>query len=562
MFTKEELKNFLDETKESLRAQNLDDESIKTITRKEFLGWLEEYKNELSIAINEAALNLPADKKDERVKRASRDIKYFAKTYMPHYLTIIGESEFHKYLHALFVRLRIVRGEKHAIAAPRANAKSVWTAIIFVVWCIVFGYRKFIVEISDAIELAEANLEAIKAELEDNPSLKLDFPHAIGITNNWKIGEFTTKNGTKLKAFGSGKRLRGVRHGNKRPDLCIIDDLENDTNVRSRTQRDKLEDWVDEAVLNLSDVSGNMDVLYIGTILHKDSVLSRKLKKKFWNPKVFRSIISYPIRMDMWEVWSGYYINHGVAKAHEFYMANKKEMDEGVVVLWEAALSIEKLMRKRAENRKAFNKEQQNDPQEDNAKFTEAKMHFYKNAPKADFTVMYTDPAGNGKASDFTSIHVLGISKEERKAYILESIVEVMEARTIINKMITFQKQYKCKICGVETNGGGFFLKAWILESAYDKGIHMPLRGVHNRKNKNERIAELELPIENGELLLRKDFRLLINQLEDYPEGDYDDAPDGLHGAYKLSKMERIKKSKNGRRRQAYAKGIKSYFQK
>ena len=76
----------------------------------------------------------------------------------------------------------------------------------------------------------------------------MDFPHVCGASKNWKIGEFVSKNGVKLKAFGSGKRLRGVKFGVYRPDLVVLDDLENDTNVRSKEQRDKLEEWLDEAV--------------------------------------------------------------------------------------------------------------------------------------------------------------------------------------------------------------------------------------------------------------------------------------------------------------------------
>lgn len=561
MFTKEELKSFLEDTQNLLQREGKSKENIKIITRQEFMSWLEEFKQELSTTIKESALNLPLDKKDERVKRASIDIKYFAQTYMPHYLTVKGESEFHNYLHKLFNRLRKKRGEKHAIAAPRANAKSVWGAIIFVVWSIAYGYRNFIVEISDAIELAEANLEAIKVELEDNPSLFLDFPHIVGSTNRWRVGEFITQNGIKLKAFGSGKRLRGVRHGSKRPDLAIIDDLENDTNVRSRSQRDKSEEWLDEAVSNLGDISREMDTLFFGTILHKNSVLARKIKKKFWNPVVFRSIIRYPYRMDLWDIYAGYYINDGVKKAHDFYIQNKKEMDEGAIVLWEQALNIEKLMRIRAENIKAFNKEQQNDPSDENAKFTEAKMFFYRKLPNIDISYMYTDPAGNGKNSDFTSIHVLGLNKEERKLYIAESIVKIMSPREIINTILDLQKKYRCRLVGVETNGGQFFLKGWILEAAFDAGIHVPLKGIYNRKNKNERIAELELPIENGEVLFNKEHRMLINQLEDYPEGDYDDAPDGLHGAYKLSKFEKTKKVKKTKRVNTRTRRLQQYVQ-
>ncbi|EIL0378484.1 hypothetical protein LOS40_001800, partial [Campylobacter jejuni] len=207
-------------------------------------------------------------------------------------------------------------------------------------WCLVFNYKSFIVEISDAVELMEGMLEAIKAELEDNPHLKLDFPEVVGIGKTWRVGEFVSNNGVKIKAFGSGKRLRGVRYGVKRPDLVILDDLENDTNVRSKDQRDKLEDWVDEAVLNLGSADGSLDVLYIGTILHNDSVLSRKLKLGFWNPKVFRSIEEFPQRLDLWDEYAMLYRNADFNTAHQFYLKNKVLMDKGAKVLWKEAKSL------------------------------------------------------------------------------------------------------------------------------------------------------------------------------------------------------------------------------
>jgi predicted phage terminase large subunit-like protein len=131
----------------------------------------------------------------------------------------------------------------------------------------------------------------------------------------------------------------------------------------------------------------------------------------------------------------------------------------------------------------------------------------------------------------------------------LESIVKVMGGRETIDTIIRLQLTYRAKLIGIETNGGQFFLKGWLLEAAFDKGVHLPLRGVYNRKAKGERIDELELPLENGEILLQKSNRLLIQQLEDYPEGENDDAPDSLHGCYKLTKVEKLK----NRRKHAYA---------
>ncbi|EAI0555101.1 hypothetical protein E0205_08870, partial [Campylobacter jejuni] len=422
----------------------------------------------------------------------------------------------------------------HAIAAPRAHGKSTYTSQLFPLWCLVFNYKSFIVEISDAVELMEGMLEAIKAELEDNPHLKLDFPEVVGIGKTWRVGEFVSNNGVKIKAFGSGKRLRGVRYGVKRPDLVILDDLENDTNVRSKDQRDKLEDWVDEAVLNLGSADGSLDVLYIGTILHNDSVLSRKLKLGFWNPKVFRSIEEFPQRLDLWDEYATLYRNTDFNTAHQFYLKNKALMDKGAKVLWEEAKSLEDLMKLRAENLKAFNKEQLNNPRSENQIFSLDSINFYDVLPPISQYYMYIDPAGEKAKSDFTAITIIG--KGAKGFYVAESIVKILKAQSIIKTIFNLQKIYKCRLIEIETNGGQFFLKKWLQEKSLESGVFLPLRGKNNSVSKFERIESLSLAFENEELFLHKSQTMLINQLLEFPEGKNDDAPDSLAGAFLLAR--------------------------
>jgi hypothetical protein len=49
--------------------------------------------------------------------------------------------------------------------------------------------------------------------------------------------------------YRSGKKLRGLRHGPYRPDLCVLDDIENDEQVRNPDQRDKLHAWLTKTVM-------------------------------------------------------------------------------------------------------------------------------------------------------------------------------------------------------------------------------------------------------------------------------------------------------------------------
>ena len=539
LFSRDELDSFLEDSRETHKQAGAVEPELSKLTRKDFYGWLEELSGELKEQIH---LNSPLSPKDRaaRVKRAERDFMFFARTYFPHYFSISSSCALHEDLAQIFEAMtQNASGDKYARAAPRGHAKTTYCSQLLPLWCICFSKKRFIVEISDAVELVEGCLEAIKAELEDNANLKMDFPHVCGASKNWKIGEFVSKNGVKLKAFGSGKRLRGVKFGVYRPDLVVLDDLENDTNVRSKEQRDKLEEWLDEAVLNLGSVDGSLDGLYIGTVLHADSVLARKLKLKFWNAKKYQSIINFPKRMDLWERWAELYKNISKEASETFYLKNKVLMDEGSRVLWDDALPILKLMQKRAENLKSFNKEQQNDPRSETQIFTKESMHFYRELPRCDYFVMYIDPAGEKKKSDYTAITVLGVGKAEAKIYVAESIVEVMKTKKTIKEIIRLNQLYKCRVCAIESNGGQEFFRGWIREKAFEIGVKLPLKGVNNTASKGQRIEELEVPIEDGEILFHQSQSLLIEQLTEYPEAKHDDAPDSLAGAYDLTKLKK-----------------------
>ena len=129
----------------------------------------------------------------------------------------------------------------------------------------------------------------------------------------WQAGTIVTASNVKIQVFGSGKKMRGMVHGAFRPDLAILDDIENDEMVRNPDQRDKLEMWLKQTVLPLGAVGTKFDVIYIGTILHYDSVLSRTLNNPFWSTRKFKAMKRWPDRMDLWDRWEELYRNDGAA---------------------------------------------------------------------------------------------------------------------------------------------------------------------------------------------------------------------------------------------------------
>lgn len=132
---------------------------------------------------------------------------------------------------------------------------------------------------------------------------------------------------------------------------------------------------------------------------------------------------------------------------------------------------------------------------------------------------------------------MLGVDKKEAVIYVAESVVEVMKTKKAIKEIIRLNELYRPRICAIESNGGQEFFRKWIREKAFEMGVKMPLKGVNNTANKGLRIEELEVPIDDGEILVHKSQTLLIEQLTQYPEAKHDDAPDSLAGAYSLTKM-------------------------
>jgi len=351
LFDKDELLALVQDTD---KYADLDEVEAQKLSRKEVLSWMADFSSALKEQLQDSEA-LDPETRDERVAECLADYNKFRHTYFSHYYTAPEESELQVHLKSIIHKIRDKKGtdlpgERFATAAPRGFGKSTDISLTFPIYCIVYEIKHFGIIISDAIELSETLIEAIKIELEENEALKGDFPDATGVGRMWKVGDIISKNNRRLKAYGTKKKARGIKHGRHRVDFAAGDDLENDDNVRSRVQRDKLEEWLDSAIENLGDVTDDkMDFIYIGTLLHRDSVLSRKLKLAFWNPVIFKALERYPDRMDLWDEYTTLYRSEGVDTAHEFYINRKKAMDKGAQLLWDA-VTLESLMKKRAKS--------------------------------------------------------------------------------------------------------------------------------------------------------------------------------------------------------------------
>ena len=497
-----------------------------------------------------------------RKRLGAFDLAYFGRAYLPHYF--VRESpEFHKKLDDIWAKgvmksknpltqkkeISRDKGCRRGIAAPRGHAKSTSFTFKDTLHAIVYEYKHYPIILSDSSDQAEGFLTDIKTELEENSLIVEDFGLLKGKV--WKAGVILTSTDIKLEAIGSGKKIRGRRHRNWRPDLIVLDDIENDENVNTLDQRKKLESWFYKAVSKAGDTY--TDIVYIGTILHYDSLLSKILRNPDYHCVKYRGVISFSDNRALWDEWESIYTNleneHRQEDAKSFFEANKLEMLEGTEVLWEAKLPYYDLMIMRiSEGEASFNSEIQNDPIDpDSCTFNEEWFDYYDeslvNFSDPDFIIIGSnDPSlGKNQKSDTSSIIALAKNLKTGYMYIVEASIEKRKPDVIIDDAIEMSKRLKRDIkkpfyrFGVESVQFQYYFKDVMAKKSVEVGEYLPIEEINSNQNKNVRIESLQPFIKNKYLKFNPKHKTLLQQFKEYPMGKNDDGPDGVEMAVRIA---------------------------
>jgi hypothetical protein len=257
-----------------------------------------------------------------RKKLGAIDLEFFGKAYFPHYFSR-ETPDFHRELDRIWMDgvlkgkfpltkqdskiISRLPGCKRGIAAPRGHAKSTNLTFKDTIHAIVYEYKHYPIILSDSSDQAESFLDNIRVEFEENEAIIEDFGDLRGKV--WSTGVIITSTDIKVEAIGSGKKIRGRKHRNWRPDLLVLDDIENDENVRTPEQRKKLENWFYKAVSKAGD--DYTDIVYIGTLLHYDSLLAKVLKNPGYKCVKYKAVLSFAIKKELWDQWEAIYIDLG-----------------------------------------------------------------------------------------------------------------------------------------------------------------------------------------------------------------------------------------------------------
>lgn len=475
----------------------------------------------------------------ERVSDPVTGFRYFAQTYFPHHLKHPETSGLHEYI---FDRLPEVvaspEGENEVIAAPRGEAKTTLSQQLFDLWCIVRELKKFIIIAFDTATQAAESLEVIKAELLYNAGLSLDFPEACGQGRVWRIGCILTTSGIKIEAAGQGQSLRGRKHGPHRPDLVHLDDLENDENVVTKKQRDKLEKWLNSTVLPLGGAGIKLDVVYVGSILHYDSVLARTMANPLWNARRFQAITAWPENMDLWDEWEALLRAKGKKAAMSFYRRREKAMLKGSGVSWSARPLLTLMLIRVRVGTRAFDAEYQNTPlSADNAIFQGCIKYWDEREPDLIYFGACDPSLGkhNSRGNDPSALLVGGWHRIKKVLKVVRADIRVRRPKKIISDVIALQREFGCVAWAFESVQFQDFLREVLIEESLKAGVPVPARSVIPTTDKHGRIESLQPFMENERIQLARALSTLIEQLSNFPMAEHDDGPDALHMLFAIA---------------------------
>jgi predicted phage terminase large subunit-like protein len=438
-------------------------------------------------------------------------ITEFAVKYLSHFMVdqqtgaIIAPAEFHKELYTI-----LLTEQYAAIAAPREHAKSTCVSVIFVLYCVCFKLRRFIVLIGDTQPQAALQLTAVKEELESNAALSADFGNLVG-DKKWDVNDCRTTTGITLAARGAGQSLRGLRFRLYRPDLVILDDVENEEDVDNADSRAKLERWFMGTVLNLGK---GCQVFVIGTILHYDGLLAKLL-----DPEKHKKFIK-----------------------RRYEAVDQEWRPE--TVLWPAKWDIKSLHEKEEViGSVMFNQEFRNLPISESTQIFREEWvtrHAYRREElvgKPTVKISYNDPAISQRSTaDFFASVTIDVD-DKGFIYVTRAEQDRMPFTKQVEFILRRADEEMPMVIGIEDQAYQAALKQAIEDASRESGRYLNVVGVPHLTDKFLRISTMSPLVENGTIRFCLDGtqKTLISQLL-FLGKIKDDLADALEGAVELAR--------------------------
>jgi predicted phage terminase large subunit-like protein len=213
--------------------------------------------------------------KNRNVRRevAKQSHLMFFHLYFPHYVKY-EIAEFQKDI------FRITEDQSNKLAcivAFRGSGKSTLVTFSYSLWATLgIQQKKFVLIICQTQAQARQHMANLKFELENNKLLRSDlgpFREDQG-SGEWAISSLVFQNtGARIMIASVDQSVRGIRHREYRPDLLILDDVEDMGSSKTMESRAKLFDWFTREIVPLGDIGTR--TIIVGNLLHEDSLVMK-----------------------------------------------------------------------------------------------------------------------------------------------------------------------------------------------------------------------------------------------------------------------------------------------
>jgi hypothetical protein len=211
-------------------------------------------------------------------------------------LALAGEFLFNfpKWYLVLFSLLTAFKGrvERFAIGLPRGFAKTTFIKILCL-WYILFSHKKFILVVS----ANEKKAVSILSDLEDmlsSPNIRKLFGHwdaRLEENNNTvKVFYFRGRN-IVLWAAGAGTSVRGINRKNQRPDVILMDDIQDKEDAKNKELAEELVVWILGTLMKARSPFG-CTFIFVGNMYPQNSVLEKLKNNSQWTSLVVGGILA------------------------------------------------------------------------------------------------------------------------------------------------------------------------------------------------------------------------------------------------------------------------------
>ena len=354
---------------------------------------------------------IPKPRHRKRRRRAERSFRHYCEDYFPGTFSLSWSPDHLKAIAK--IESAVLRGGLFAFAMPRGGGKTSLCEIA-ALWAISTGRRHFVALVGSEATSAGEMLDSIKSELENNPRLVEGFPeicypigrlggiaqrangqlhHGLRTHIGWKENVIvlptiagSAASGAIIKVAGITGRIRGMKHKrasgkSDRPDLVIIDDPQTRESAQSDVQTQQRLATIKADIVRLAGPGKRIAGFMPCTVIRRgdlaDQVLDRE-KYPQWQGERMKMVYAFPKDEKLWADYAKILVDdiraeQGMARATEFYRANRAAMDLGAAVGWEARYepgeisAVQNAMDQKILDPDVFWAEFQNEPQEINA---------------------------------------------------------------------------------------------------------------------------------------------------------------------------------------------------